>query len=59
MASIGEIIKEARVRQKYQQQQVAAKIGVTAAYICKLEKDLNPPSNKVCEKLAKVLKLDD
>lgn len=58
MSSIGEILKEAREKLGFQQQYVADKVGVTPAYICKLEKGTNPPSNEVCEKLAKVLKLD-
>ena len=58
MASIGEILREAREHLGYQQQWVAKRVQVTAAYICRLEKDTNPPSDEVCVKLAKVLKLN-
>ena len=40
------------------QQDVAVQVGVTPAYISKLEKGINPPSDELCIKLAGVLHLD-
>ena len=64
MASIGKItivakmMKEAREKLRMSQQKVALLVGVTPAYICKLEKGVNPPSAELCTKLAETLKLD-
>ncbi len=56
---VGKILKEAREKLHLQQQKVALLVGVTPAYISKLEKGINPPSAEVCIKLAKTLELDE
>ena len=58
MASIGKMLKEARERLEYQQQEVAELVNVTSAYICRLEKGISIPGGKLCFKLAKLLKID-
>lgn len=55
---VGKMLKEAREKLRLPQQDVALLVGVTPAYICKLEKGVNPPSAELCGKLAEALKLD-
>ena len=56
---VGKMLKDAREKLHLQQQKVASCVDVTPAYICKLEKGINPPSAELCIKLAQVLKLDE
>lgn len=56
--SIGRLIKDARVARRWSQEHLAELIDVSPPYICKLEKDVNPPSDKLCLELAEVLYLD-
>ena len=58
MASISGMLKKARERLEYQQQEVAELVNVTPAYICRLEKGISIPGDKLCFKLAKLLKID-
>jgi len=57
--TVGKMLKQAREKLHMPQQEIALLVGVTPAYICKLEKGINPPSAELCPKLAKVLKLDE
>lgn len=57
--AVGKMLREARKKiPRLFQQEVASRVGVTPAYICKLEKGENPPSAELCVKLAEILKLD-
>lgn len=58
MAIVGRMIKEAREKLRMSQQDIASIVGVTPAYISKLEKGANPPSDELCIKLAEALKSD-
>ena len=58
MFSIGRLIRDARRAKKWSQEKLAEKLDISAPYICKLEKDVNPPSDELCIELGKVLGLD-
>ena len=59
MRKISEIIRDNRLRKGYTQQELAKKLGVSEAYISKLERGGNPPSNMLALKLAEKLDIDE
>jgi transcriptional regulator with XRE-family HTH domain len=56
---IGGIIKAARIKKGLSQEVLADLVDVAPAYICRLEKGENPPSDGLCIKLATVLQLPE
>jgi len=57
----GDVIREARlrIRPPLSLRQFAIKLGIAAAYLSKIESNLDrPPAAKVVEKMAKILDLD-
>lgn len=54
----GETIQEIREYRGYSQGELAKKVGVTRATICKWEKEIMCPSIKLAVPLAHILKVD-
>lgn len=59
MKTFGEIIKDARKEKRITQRDLAKMISVDFTYISKIETGaLEPPSESVIDKIAKILELD-
>jgi transcriptional regulator with XRE-family HTH domain len=58
--TFGALLKKERVRAKLSQQALAAKCGVSSAYIYRMEKGgIDPPAKKMCRTLAKAMGIND
>lgn len=55
--NLGEKVKEGRKQKGLTQEEVATRIGVSAAYIGFIEQGLRTPSVKTADKLARVLRV--
>jgi transcriptional regulator with XRE-family HTH domain len=58
--NFGALLKMQRTRAKLSQQALAAKCGVSSAYIYRLEMNgIDPPTKRMCRALAKAMGTDD
>ena len=57
--SIGAPIQMRRNTLGFSQAELAKKLGVTTAYVSKIESGSTPPSDELCKKIAAVLELND
>jgi transcriptional regulator with XRE-family HTH domain len=58
--NFGALLTKERVQAKLSQQALAAKCGVSPAYIYRMEKGgIAPPAKKMCRTLAKAMGIDD
>lgn len=58
-SQVGKQIKTARESRGWTQEKLAKKLGITAAYISRLEKNGALPSDELAKKLARVLSLNE
>ncbi len=58
--TFGELIKQARKEKKYNQRELADKLGIDFTYLSKLENERgNPPKEDIIRQLAQYLDLDE